>query len=55
MEDPLKVFPPPSKDPPKLLPVSPNLKGNGRVWSTPNHLKLDFGVKNGWKRFLWQK
>jgi len=26
MEDPLKVFHPPSEDPPKLLPFSPNLR-----------------------------
>jgi len=55
MEDPLKVFHPLSKDPPKLLPFSSYLKGKVWVWGTPNHLKLDFGVKNGWKRFLGQK
>ena len=37
MEDPWKVFHPPSKDPPKLLPAS--LKGKVVVWGTPNHLK----------------
>ena len=25
------------------------------VWGTTNHLKLDFWVINGRKRFLWQK
>jgi len=55
MEDPGKIFHPPSKDPPKLLPVSPNLKGKFRVWGTPNHLKWDFGAKDGKKRFLTQK
>jgi len=47
MEDPWKVFHFPSKDPSKLLPVSSNLKGKVRVWGTPNHLKWDFGAKNG--------
>jgi len=55
MEERLKVFHPPSRDPPKLLPVSSNLKGKIRVWGTPNHLKWDFGAKNGKKRFLTQK
>jgi len=31
MEEPLRVFHPPSKDAPKLLPVSSNLKGKARV------------------------
>jgi len=31
------------------------LKGKVRIWGTPNYLKLDFWVKNGWKRFLGQK
>jgi len=35
------------KIPPKLLPVSSYLKGKVRVWGTPNHLKWDFGAKNG--------
>jgi len=30
-----------------LLPVSSYLKGKVRVWGTPNHLKWDFGAKNG--------
>jgi len=55
MEDPLKVFHPPSKDPLKLLPVSPYLKRKVKVWGTPNHLKLDFWVKKWWKQFLGQK
>ena len=55
MEEPWKVFHPPSKDLPKLLPVSPNLKGNVMVWGTPNHLKWDFGAKMVKKRFLTQK
>jgi len=55
MEDPWKVFHPPSKDPPKLLPVSPNLKGKIMVWGTPNHLKWDFGAKNGKKTFPYPK
>jgi len=55
MEDPWKVFHPPSRDLPKLLLVSSNLKGKIRVWGTPNHPKWDFGVKKGKKRFLTQK
>jgi len=55
MEDPWKVFHPPSKDLPKLLPGSPYLKGKIRVWGTPNHLKWDFWVKSVRKRFLGQK
>ena len=45
MEDPWKVIHNPSRDPPKLLPVSSNLKGKVKVWGTPNHLKWDFGAK----------
>jgi len=41
--------------PPKLLPVSCNIKGKVRVWGTPNHLKWDFGAENDKKRFLSQK
>jgi len=55
MEEPPKVFHPPSKDPPKLLPVTSNLKGIVRVWGTPNHPKWDFGAKGGKKRFFTQK
>jgi len=55
MEDPWKVFHPQSKDPPKLLSVSSNSKGKVRVWGTSNHLKWDFGAKNGKERFLTQK
>jgi len=55
MEEPPKVFHPLSKDPPKFLPVSSNLKGKVRVWGTPNHLKWDFGAKSGKKRFFTQK
>ena len=57
MEKPPKVFHPPSKDPPKLLPVglSPNLKGKVMAWGTPNHLKWDFGAKNGKKTFPYPK
>jgi len=55
MEDPWKVFHPPSKGPPKLLPVSPNLKGKVMVWGIPNHLKWDFGVKSGKKTFPYRK
>jgi len=55
MEGPWKVFHPPSKDPPKLLPVPPNLKGKVGVWGTPNHRKWDFGVKNGKNQFLTVK
>ena len=54
MEDPWKVFHLTPKDPPKLLGVSPNLKGKVRVWGTPNHLKWEFGAKGGKKRFLTQ-
>ena len=45
MEEPPKVFHPPSKDPPKLLPVFSNLKGKVRAWGTPNHLKWDLGLQ----------
>jgi len=32
------------------------IKGKVRVWGTPNHLKWDFGAKDGIKkRFLTQK
>jgi len=55
MEDPLKVFHPQSRDPPKLLPVSSNLKGKYRVWGTHNYLKWEFAAKNGKKRFNTQK
>jgi len=55
MEEPPKVFHPPSNDSPKLLPVSSNLKGKVRVWGTPNHLKWDFGAESGKKRFFIQK
>jgi len=55
MEGPWKVFHSPSKDPPKLLPVPPNLKGKVGVWGTPNHPKWDFGVKNGKNQFLTLK
>jgi len=41
MEDPWKVFHPPSKDPPNLLPVSPNLKGKVRVWGTQTTSALE--------------
>jgi len=44
MKDPWKIFHPPSRDPPKLLPVSSNLKGKFRVWGTLNHLKWDLGA-----------
>jgi len=47
MEEPWKVFHAPSKDPPKLLSVSSNSKGKFRVWGISNHLKRDFGAKNG--------
>ena len=55
MEEPPKVFHPLSKDPPKFLLVSSNLKGKVVVWGTPNHLKWDFGAKSGKKRFFTQK
>jgi len=48
-------LPSPIKRTPKIASGFPYLKGKVRVWGTPNHLKLDFGVKNGWKRFLGQK
>jgi len=54
MEEPPKVFHPSSKDPPKFLLVSSNLKDKVRVWGTPNHLKWEFGAKGGKKRFLTQ-
>jgi len=55
MKDPWKIFHPPSRDPPKLLPVSSNLKGKFRVWGTLNHLKWDLGATMVKKRFLTQK
>jgi len=56
MEDPWNVFNPPSKDPPKLLPVSSNLKGKVRVWGHPKPPKMGFfGLKMVKKRFLTKK
>jgi len=52
---PWKVFHPPLKDPPKLFPVSPYSKVKVRVWGTPNHLKWDFGAKNGKKMIPYPK
>jgi len=64
LSDPFHIFrdgrlpeglPFPPKVPPELLLVSPNLKGKFWFGAPKPHLKLDFGVKNVWKRFLWQK